>query len=272
MLVLCQGAALAQDPGVNRSPVDVLLRAAVDRTLRNRQKALAFTYQIDYRNKNFSMSGQLLADYSAKYEVVFVAGLPFRKQTEENNRPLTGKALESEQKRYDQAFDERSRMSLDQKRDYLRRERNLDIPMQLLPDLFTCKITGTERVESRPAFVIACDPRQDLRLSDEEQQRAVRKRVTLWVDQQDLVVSRLDAVLVGDDASLRKGSAASIEFSRIDGIWVPKRTDVQFTTKAGMEVVRGNTEEENSQFHRFRVDVRLLDGSEFASDPVGQGH
>ena len=252
-----------------KDSADALLRLAIPKTMRNREKALAFTYDIAYRNRNYSTQGELLADYTAKYEMVFIEGLPFRKLTEENHRPLTGKSLEQEQKRYDQAFEERSRMSVDEKRSYLRRERNLDIPFQLLPELFTSKVEGMDVVGGRPAVVVDCTPRENLSgdasVADEERQRALRKQVKLWIDRQDLVVSRMEATLLADDAELQKGSTATIEFIRQDGTWLPERTDVQFSTKAGVQVVRGDTEEANSHFQRFRVDVRLLDGGEVAS-------
>ena len=224
---------------------------------------MAFTYDIAYRNRNFTTQGDLLADYAAKYEVVFVEGLPFKRQTEENDKPLVGRTAADEEKRYEQTFAERRRMSIEEKRDYLRRQRNLDIP-SFLPELFSPTVEGEETIDGRAATVVECVPKPDARPADEEQKRAMRKQVNLWIDREDLIVSRIEATLLEDDASLREGSTATIDFSRIDGVWVPKRSEVRFVTKSGDEMVRGDTEETNSRFQRFRVDVRLLDGGEVA--------
>ncbi len=226
---------------------------------------MAYTYGIDYRNRNFSARGKLLADYTAKYEVIFVEGLPYRRQTEENQKPLSGQTAAEEASRYKQAFAERSHMSVDQKRDYLRRPWNVDVPLPQLTSLFVNRIVGEESIDGRPAIVIDSRPRPGVHPVGEEETRALRKQVKLWVDREDLVVSRVEATLIADDASMKKGTMARIDFFRRDGEWLPAHSDVQFQTLAGSQLIRGETIESNGGFQRFHVDVRLLDPAETAA-------
>lgn len=247
---------------VNLNDADSLLRVAVPRTIQNRRQAMAYTYRIDYRNRNFALSGTPLADYRAKYEVIFVEGLPFRRQIEENRKPLDTTQTAQEQRRYDQAFAERREMSIDQKRDYLRRPWNVDVPLPQLTTLFTNQVTGQDVVDGRPAIVVESTPRSDVQPADEEGRRALHKEVKLWIDREDLVASRIEATLVADDASMKRGTVARLEFVRKDGVWLPVRSDVIFRAAAGSEIIRGETTESNADFHRFRVDVRLIEPAE----------
>src|SRR5271170_55902 len=87
---------------VDLTDAGALLRAAVPRTLRNRRESMAFTYEISYRNRNYSSGGKLIANYTAKYDVIFVGGLPYRRLIEENQKPLSSREAAAEQRRYDQ--------------------------------------------------------------------------------------------------------------------------------------------------------------------------
>jgi hypothetical protein len=252
-------------PAVNFENADSILGVAVPRTLKNRRESMAFTYDVDYRNRNLTPRGKLLTDYAAKYEVIFVGGLPYRRLVEENHRPLTGLAAAQEAQRYDQTFAERSHMSIDQKRDYLRRPWNVDVPLPQLIGLFNSTIVGEDIVEGRPAVIIESLPRPDAHPADEEERRALHKRVKLWIDREDLIVSKLEATLVADDALMKTGTVARIDFERKAGVWLPTQSDVQFEAMAGDQLIRGETIEENTDFRRFHVDVRLLDPAQTAT-------
>ena len=265
-------AAIDSTPrAVDFKDADSLLGIAVPKTLKNRRESMAYTYAVDYRNRNLTPRGKLLTDYSAKYEVIFVAGLPYRRQVEENHRPLSVAAAAEEAQRYDQTFAERSHMSIEQKRDYLRRPWNVDVPLPQLVGLFNNRIVGDDLVDGRPAIVVESLPRPDARPGDEEERRALHKQVKLWIDREDLIVSRLEATLVADDALMKAGTVARIDFARKGGVWLPTQSDVQFEAMAGSETVRGETIEANSDFRRFHVDVRLLDPAQTAAgDPGAQ--
>jgi hypothetical protein len=252
-------------PAVNFKDADSILGIAVPRTLKNRRESMAYTYDVDYRNRNLTPRGKLLTDYAAKYEVIFVEGLPYRRLVEENHRPLSGLAAAQEAQHYDQTFAERSHMSLDQKRDYLRRPWNVDVPLPQIIGLFNSSIVGEDLVEGRPALVIESTPRPDAHPADEEERRALHKRVKLWIDREDLVASRIEATLVADDALMKSGTVARIDFERKAGVWLPIQSDVKFEAMADDQLVRGETLEENTGFRRFHVDVRLLDPNQTAT-------
>jgi hypothetical protein len=251
--------AANETQSVDLKDADSVLRVAVPRTMRNHRAAMAFTYDINYRNRNYSPHGELLVDYSAKYEVIFVEGLPYRRQIEENREPLTGEEAAIEQRRYDQTFAERSHMTIDQKRDYLRRPWNVDVPLPMLTSLFTNKVVGEDFVDGRPAVVIESIPRPDANPIDEEERRALHKQVKLWIDREDLIASRIEATLVADDASMKEGTVARLDFFRRDDIWLPAGSDVTFQANDQGKIVKGETQEVNGDFHRFHVDVRLLE-------------
>jgi hypothetical protein len=249
----------ANAPAVDFQNADSILRAAVPRTLQNRRAAMSYT-----------TTGKPIADYSARFDVIFLEGLPYRRQIEENQKPLSRSQAADEQRRYDQAFAERSRMTIDQKRDYLRRPWNVDVPLPQLATLFTNSIVGEEAVEGRPAIIIQSVPRSDVLPPDEEDRRAMHKLVKLWIDREDLIVSRIEATLIADDAAMLKGTVAQIDFERKDAVWVPSQSDVQFRAMSDSKIVVGETSEVNDDFHRFHVDVRLLDPTQAATPSQAQ--
>jgi hypothetical protein len=263
-------APTVNSPAVNFNDADSVLAAAVPRTLKNRRESMAYTYDVDFRNRNLTPRGKLLIDYSAKYEVTFVGGLPYRRLVEENHRPLTAAAAAEEAQRYDQTFAERSHMSLDQKRGYLRRPWNVDVPLPQLAGFFHNAIVGEDIVAGRPAIIIESTPRPDAHPQDEEERRALHKRVKLWIDREDLIASRMEATLVADDALMKAGTVARIDFERKTGVWLPTQSDVQFEAVSRTRLVRGETLEENTGFRRFHVDVRLLDPSQTAAGAEAQ--
>jgi len=263
---IANGEITHASEAVNFDDAASLLRIAVPKTLKNRQEAMAYTYQIDYRNRNFTPRGKLLVDYSARYDVIFVGGMPYRRLTEENRKSLSPQEAAAEARRYEQTFEERSRMSIDQKRDYLKRPWNVDFPLPELPDLFANRIVGEDLVDGRPAIVVESIPRGDLQPSGEEDRRALHKQVKLWIDREDMIVSRIEATLVADDAAMKKGTRARIDFVRKDGVYLPAESDVQFETMDGAQLVKGETQEQNTDCHRFHVDVRLLTPPETAGD------
>ncbi len=257
-------------PAVDFHNADSILRVAVPRTLQNRRTAMSYTYQISYRNRNFTPEGKPLADYSAKYDVIFLEGLPYRRQIEENQKPLNRSEAAEEKRRYDQAFTERSHMTIEQKRDYLHRPWNVDVPLPQLASLFTSRVVGEDAVEGRPAILVESVPRSDVFPTDEEDRRAMHKQVKLWIDREDLIVSRIEATLVADDAAMLKGTVARIDFERKDGVWLPSLSDVQFRAVNDSNIVVGETREINEDFHRFHVDVRLLDPAPTAAPSQAQ--
>ena len=64
---------------------------------------------------------------------------------------------------------------------------------------------------------------------------------------------------------MKTGTVARIDFERKAGVWLPTQSDVQFEAMAGDQLIRGETIEENTDFRRFHVDVRLLDPSQTAT-------
>ena len=264
------GPQVTAAPAVDFDNADSILRVAVPRTLQNRRTAMSYTYQISYRNRNFTPEGKPLADYSAKYDVIFLEGLPYRRQIEENQKPLNRSEAAEEKRRYDQAFTERSHMTIEQKRDYLHRPWNVDVPLPQLASLFTSRVVGEDAVEGRPAIIVESVPRSDVFPTDEEDRRAMHKQVKLWIDREDLIVSRIEATLVADDAAMLKGTVARIDFERKDGVWLPSLSDVQFRAVNDSNIVIGETREINEDFHRFHVDVRLLDPAPTAAPSQAQ--
>jgi hypothetical protein len=85
-----------------------LLRGALDKLEVAKQSKTRFTYLDLNHTQNFNEKGKKTADVTHLFEVTYIADLQYSRLLEVDGRELKGKALDEEQKRYDDAVKERS--------------------------------------------------------------------------------------------------------------------------------------------------------------------
>jgi len=213
--------------------------------------------------------------WSVQYDVLFVEGIPYRRITGINGQRPPPEVAAWESERYDRAVAAIHALSAEQREQRLRapegRVSIMTDPKQLLT-LYSCKITGHEKVEKRPATVVRCRPRHDLPQTD----MAVRVggNVTLWVDDQQPFFHRTQLVLDRTVDQYGAGTSVTFTWSLIDGVWHHTSTELDWvgaekTTKnvdTPMPGPQMNLEQVNqgkvidtfSNFKKFRIESRIL--------------
>lgn len=264
-------------------PSGASLEALLERMKVNMQAnavlAQQYTWDELWHNQNFDKSGKATVDESANYENVFVEGLPYSRKVEENGKPLTGKAAEEEEKRYDRAVEERKQMSLEEKRGFFHRNYHFSLPLCCLTTLFENRVTGEVTVNGRKALVVESTPRADATSATNAEKSVLGWKQTTWIDEQDDVPVRLEAVALENVGHLLKGSTMRFDWERLNppaddkagqAVWVEQDFLSHFQMKMMLMTFRGTTEENYSDYRKFQVDVRLLEDS-VSMLPGGQG-
>ena len=187
------------------------------------------------------------------YKVILVNGLPFPRLVKIQGRELTDKELEKENQR-ETAFRERV-TRIDFKKKAKKKEA---LATHDLVDRFNFSVTRREVIEGRPTLTVTFAPKPggpEKTIEDK-----VYKHVfgTLWVDEEEAEITKLDANVKGPVplgwfgavGSLNKFHA-TFERSRMpDGVWVNRKSMFSVAARQLWKALRLRTEEESSGFHR----------------------
>jgi hypothetical protein len=187
------------------------------------------------------------------YRVELIGGLPFPRLVKVQGRELSAKELEKENQR-ETAFRQRvTRVDMNKK---AKRKEGLATPE--LVERFDFRVTKREVIEGRPTLVMTFAPRTTA--PDKTMEDKVFQKVfgTVWVDEQEAEVTKLDASVrgpiplgwFGAVGSLNKFQA-TIERSRMpDGVWVNRKSSFWIVARKLLSAIRTRTVEESSGFRR----------------------
>jgi len=274
LLLTASHAALSQQQAASLSAEN--LRALLVRMDANMKKngKLAEQYTSDelWHNQNFDKNGKKTVDESAKYENVFVEGLPYRRKVEQNGKPLAGKAAEEEEKRYEKAVAERRSMSLQQKRGLLHWETHFSLPLCCLTTLFENRAVRHELLNGRDTIVIESVPKPGAISANDSEKGALNWKQTTWIDALDAMPARFEAELLADHGHMLKGMVVQIGFERIVdtpasadkpemAVWLAHQATSRGPAKVLWTQVSMITTQTWSNYKKFHVDIRLLDDS-----------
>lgn len=263
-------ASFAQTLPLSDAELPVLLARVRENIASNGKLAEQYTCDEFWRNQNFDKNGKATVDESAKYENLFVEGLPYRKKVETNGKPLAGNDAAAEEKRYAKAARERRAMTIEQKRMSLHRTWRSSFPDCCLLTLFENRIVGYEQIGGRDMIVVESVPRPGAEPKNDDEKSALNWKQKSWIDLSDAMFARLDMEKLDDNNHMAKGTRVRIEFDRVidvpsdnahveRAVWLQRSSTVQFRFKMLWIDGTGVTEQKWSNYKKFHVDMQLLD-------------
>jgi len=262
---------LAQDgnePGPRKITVAELLQSAVSHRWTDETRAEQFTYRETWRNRNFSTSGALLVDQSARFEAIALHGQLYLRMTARDGKPLSGAEEEQESQSYDAAIAGSKGLAMPQRVAALvTKDINLGLQLDLLPDFYRCELIGIEPIDGRNSVHLDCTPRRDRKPHGKAPAQGMNFRVQVWVDEQDHTFARVDAQLLKNQDGFLPGSRISLVWSPVEEVWLPTKMSVRGETKARHGPVQVETEYSFSAYRRFRTDVRILNTTPIDNQP-----
>ena len=272
-LIWCSGSGAppaAQAPAQPVANLPALLAQVQANVAKNGKLLEQYTSDEFWHNRNFDKNGKITLDESAKYENVFVEGLPYRKKVEANGKPLAGKEAAAEEERYEKAVSERRLMTTEQKRMSLHMTWHSSLPMCCLSTLFSNRIAGYEQVGGREMVVVESVPRAGAKPSNDDERSALGWREKSWIDLADAMLARVEAESLVDKNHMVRGMTIRMDFDRAidapatDGnaerpVWLLRSITNQFRFRFLWAEGSGITEQSWTNYKKFHVDIRLLE-------------
>jgi hypothetical protein len=154
--------------------------------------------------------------WSIQRDVLFIEDVPYRRVTGINGQKLPPNIAALESEKYDRAVTAIHALSTQQRQQYLSTT-SLNFDPRSLNDSYTCKLTGHEKVDKRPATVIQCKPIRECPKSHESDQ--IHGQVTLWIDKEQPFFHRTSVVLDCPINQYGVGTTVTDTWSLMDGVW-----------------------------------------------------
>ena len=226
-----------------------VLRLAVDKYEEAKDSKTRFTYLELVHTQNFNEKGKKTVDYTQLFEVTYIADLEYSRLLEVNGKALSGKALEAEQKRYDDAVQERS--ALDGfARAKIQHQKMLNAGVTL-SDL----LTGYRSSVVDHAAMDGCDCTV---IDSVPVSSAAKKHYRLWIDQSTSEIRRVDFDQLVDDGEILRGGSGTKMFQYVDGIPLVVHSHFDGNARLNNETARVVADHTFSKFRKFSVTTTIL--------------
>jgi hypothetical protein len=250
-LLILFAAGIATGAAQPQQDVDAtdLLHAAVDKFEKAKDSKTRFTYIQLNHIQNFNQKGKKTVDYTQLFEVTYIADLEYMRLLEVDGKALKGKALEEEQKKYDDAVRERS--ALDGfARAKIQHQRMLDARVKLRDLLTEYRSSSVEHV--------ALDDCSCVLLDLAPLSSAAKKHFRLWIDPANSEIRRLDFEQLVFEGEFLAGGTGTETFQYLDD--VPLVVHSHFDGKAMLndQTVRVVADHTYSQFRKFSVKTTIV--------------
>lgn len=182
--------------------------------------------------------------------MTYIGNLQYSRLLEVDGKPLKGKQLAEEQRRYDAALRERSALD-DAARAKIQREPMKSFGLSLdLSELATkFKSTIADHEISRDCQCVI-----DSVPLPEAPQRSYR----FWIDSAKEEVMKIESTLLVDDLDKLKGSTMALQYIYLDGIPLVSHSHIDANVTIAKKQVRVVTDHSYSSFRKFSVTTTIV--------------
>lgn len=251
LLILAALGAKAADP---LPSADDVMRRFMERANAIAQTNAATLYVYDKRSitQELDASDKPVKTTEKLYTVRLVGGVPFQRLAKIQGRDLTPRELERENQR-ELAF--RQRLSgVDLKKKSQQREA---VVTKDLIDRFEFRVTKREQVRERNVLALAFKPKPGQPEKNFQDKLLNRFTGTLWVDEQEYELTKLDATMAGPVSIGWLGVAGALERCHLtmerlrlpDGMWANASSSFMIAGRKLLSAMRVKAVEESSNFH-----------------------
>ena len=235
-------------------PASNVVVRILDRARQVAESDVARRYTYDKRAVQDEMDaqGRVVKSTEKHYRVVLVGGLPFSRLVKVQGRDLSPAELEKQNQR-----EEKFRQRVTQVDVKKKAEKKEPWVTAELMDRFEFKVMKREAVQGRPALVLAFVPRPSSARNIQDKMLG-RIAGTMWVDEQDYEIARVEAKLkeslslgwLGVIGSLTRCDLTLERRRMADGVWVNAKHSLWIVARKLFESMRFRTTEESDGFRR----------------------
>ncbi len=268
LTILCALTLQAQD-------AREIVKRSVDRDARNFARFKDYTFQQLTEQKMLDKRGQVSSLETELNDVLILAGRPYYRQLERDGKLLSEKEAQKEQQKLDREAAKRAGESERTRARYERDRLEERAFAREIPDAFTFKLLGEERIDGLPVWKIQAEPKPGFKPRDRRAGAFKNVRGTLWIDQAGYQWVKADIDVIGTISwgwfVLRIPPGAKIEFSQTrvnDEVWLPKQVHIRADAKLGLiKTFRADVAISYRNYRKFGSDSQILDVQEVGTPP-----
>jgi hypothetical protein len=247
-----------------------IVRQSVSKDMRNWPLARNYTYVEKSAVSELDKHGRVKKTTTETAEVVMLCGAPYRRVTERQGVKLTGKAEQKQEVRVDKLSAEDSKDCIKRQEAVEKRQRKQREFLQDIPDAFTFKLLGIEKLDGKDAYAIAAEPRQEYHSPDGRGKFLAKIRGKIWIDKAELQWIKVEAETI-DTVSLglflfrlNKGASLQFEQARVnDEIWLPRHIHVAASGRVALLLAGADTVDIHyDNYKKFSADSRIVSAGE----------
>jgi len=228
---------------------DVDVREIIRRTVaadeRNWQAARRYEFSERVDARRLDGDGRVQTREVKSYEVLLLAGSPYRRLSARDDQPLAAGDEKKEEAKLSRSIAERGKESIGQRAlrlaTYESRSDWQRDGWRELPDAFDFVMKGRETRDGYVLYVIEATPRKGYRPQSRTAKVFAHLHGKLWIDAEDYRLVKAEVEVVETIAvglilvRLVKGSRATFEQARVNPqVWLPRRVHVTASARVGL--------------------------------------
>jgi hypothetical protein len=263
-LVALAGAAGAQDAAE-------ILRRSIEHDASNVERLKNYTFVERNEERMYDGAGRVKSTESQTYEILILAGRPWGRLIERNDKPLEAKEARREQEKLDRELakrkseTDRERARGEEDKDTIQSRRFL----REVPQAFVLSIDGVEQIGGRPVWVISATPRAGYRPKLPHGDVLTKVRGKIWIDQAEYQWVKVDAEAIAPLSfglgllRVAPGGTLHFEQTRVnDEVWLPSHAEIHAEARVVyVRKLRAEMDIRYRDYRKFQSDSRVLESN-----------
>lgn len=247
-----------------------IIRRTVAADERNWQAARNYGFSERVDARRLDAEGRLKSKDVSSYDVLLLAGSPYRRLATRNDHPLPPNDERKEREKLAKNIAERRKESPAQRAtrlaEYVGRPDWQREAWHELPDAFDFRLTGQETLDGTSLHVIEATPRKEYRPQSRTARVMAQLAGKLWIDPTDYRLVKAEVRVVETISvglilvRLAKGSRAAFEQTMVSrDVWLPRRVQVHASARVGLiRMLHIEQEVIYSKSREFQADSLLV--------------
>ncbi|MGB8261677.1 MAG: hypothetical protein WCE75_15045 [Terracidiphilus sp.] len=259
VFVLQLPSARTQQGAAPLPEIHQLMREVVDHQKQLDKVRENYTFSSLATIEGVDSNGQVKKTETTEQENFFVNGHMINRAVKKDGKPLEGHEADKESERVTKLVEKAEKTPPD---------KPLEGPafsVSRILDLMDVRNPRRENFRGRPTIVFDFQGRKDAHTEGVMEDASKKLKGTLWVDEQDRVVARLEVEFVdsfrvagGLFASIGKGTYFHLDQAPVNGeLWLPTNADGSFQARVLLvKSIRQRFKERDFDYERFRVETQ----------------
>ena len=254
-LIGCLGLLLSAS--AENQTLDLSLSQAIASYDTTAEEAQRYAYTERKQDRTYDSNGKLKQDSSDTFEIIFLEGAPYQKHTLHNDQPLPEKEQKAEDKKL--ADVTKSRREKKDKAGLFSGQFYLKLPVDQIPTRFDVTAAGADEIDGRKMLVYKALPRAGAGGMKEIGRDGLAWEMKLWVDEQDKIVSKIEAKVIADGMRYENGLMVEFNWKKVNNeAWLSVRHWVKGKVRYMMMNIAVETEQTYSDYKKFHADTKIV--------------